>query len=246
MTDDGYFGERVAARYDEQSPELGSMFSAAAITPVVDRLVELAAGGRALEFAIGTGRIALPLARRGVEVHGIELSKAMLRRLRAKPGGDRIPVMVGDMATTRAEGQFSLVYLVFNTIDNLTSQQAQIDCFSNAAAHLAPGGLFLVEVGVPDLQRLPPGERYRVFAASPDHWGIDEFDIENQGMISHHFQRQDGRWDLTSTPFRYAWPAELDLMAELAGMSLVHRWAGWHDEPFGPDSEQHVSVWQKS
>jgi SAM-dependent methyltransferase len=240
--EDGYFNERIAARYDESSAD---MFDPRALDPVVDLLVELAGGGRALEFGIGTGRIALPLAARGVPVQGIELSKAMAARLREKPGGDAIGVTIGDFATTSLEGSFSLAYLVFNTIMNLTTQAAQVRCFRNAAAHLEPSGCFVIEVGVPGLQRLPPGETFQVFAGSEDYWGIDEYDVVTQGLVSHHLEIVDGRLERFSMPFRYVWPAELDLMAELSGMRLRDRWSGWKREPFTSDSRQHVSVWEK-
>ena len=221
------------------------MFDPAIVDPVVDFLVELAGSGRALELGIGTGRIALPLARRGVPVHGIELSKAMAARLGEKPGGGDIGVTIGDFATTTAEGTFSVAYLVFNTISNLTSQAAQVSCFRNVAAQLEPGGCFVIEVGVPGLQRLPPGETFQVFHASENRWGIDEYDVASQGLISHHFEIVDGKVDRNSIPFRYTWPAELDLMAELAGMTLRERWGGWRREPFTSDSTKHVSVWEK-
>jgi len=240
--DDGYFDERVAARYDESAAD---MFDPAVVDPVVDFLVELAGSGRALELGIGTGRIALPLAKRGVPVHGIEMSKAMVARLRAKPGGEDIDVTIGDFATTTVDGTFSVAYLVFNTISNLTTQAAQVACFRNVATHLEPGGCFVIEVGVPGLQRLPPGETARVFHISETRWGIDEFDVANQGLTSHHFEIVDGRVERFSTPFRYAWPAEYDLMAELAGMTLRERWSGWRREPFTSDSRKHVSVWEK-
>jgi SAM-dependent methyltransferase len=238
--DDGFFDERVADRYDG-----GEMFEPAAIDPVVDLLVELAGDGRALELGIGTGRIALPLARRVVAVHGIDLSRAMVAKLREKPGGEEIDVTIGDFATTRVDGTFSLAYLVYNTISNLTSQAEQVACFRNVAAHLEPGGCFVIEVGVPGLQRLPPGERFKVFDASDTHWGVDEYDVASQGLISHHFDLVDGRWELLSMPFRYTWPAELDLMAEIAGMRLRDRWSGWKREPFTSESRKHVSVWAK-
>jgi SAM-dependent methyltransferase len=242
MHDDGYFGERVAARYDESSAD---MFDPAVVDPVVDLLAELAGDGRALELGIGTGRIALPLAQRGVPVHGIELSQAMAARLHAKPGAEEIDVTIGDFATTRVDGTFSLAYLVFNTIGNLTTQAAQVACFRNVAAHLEPGGCFVIEIVVPELQRLPPGETFRVFHTSETHWGIDEFDVANQGLVSHHFELVDGAFELSSTPFRYVWPSELDLMAELAGMTLRDRWSGWKREPFTSESRMHVSVWEK-
>ncbi len=227
--ENGYFGERVAARYDETSAD---MFAAAIVDPTVEFLAELAGTGRALELGIGTGRIALPLARRGVPVHGIDVSRAMVARLRAKPGGDAIGVTIGDFATTKVDGLFTVVYLVFNTIMNLTSQEAQVACFRNAAAHLQPGGRFVIEVGVPGLQRLPPGETIHAFLVTDTRWSFDEYDVANQGLISHHFRMVDGSVERLSIPFRYAWPAELDLMARLAGMRLRERWAGWAREPF--------------
>jgi SAM-dependent methyltransferase len=239
---DGYFDEPVAARYDESS---GEMFDPAVVNPTVDFLVEHAGGGGALEFGIGTGRIALPLAERGVPVHGIELSKAMARRLGEKPGGDAIGVTIGDFATTSVDGSFDLVYLVFNTIMNLTTQPAQVACFRNAAAHLEPGGFFVIEVMVPELRRLPPGDTHRVFSAGGRSWGIDEYDVATQGLTSHHIETVDGALERFSVPFRYVWPSELDLMAELAGMKLVERWGGWSKEPFTDESRAHVSVWEK-
>jgi SAM-dependent methyltransferase len=240
--DDGYFDERVAARYDESA---AAMFDSAIVEPVVDFLVEIAGNGRALELGIGTGRIALPLAQRGVPVHGIELSKAMAATLRAKPGGEDIGVTVGDFSTSSVDGTFSVAYLVFNTIMNLTTQAAQVACFRNVAAQLEPGGCFVIEVGVPELQRLPPGETIRAFHVSETRWGLDEYDVARQGLTSHHFEIVDGRVGRFSVPFRYAWPAELDLMAELAGMRLRERWSGWQREPFTSDSRKHVSVWEK-
>jgi SAM-dependent methyltransferase len=239
---DGYFGADVAERYDDGSWD---MFSPEVLEPTVDLLAELARGGRALELGIGTGRVALPLAGRGVEVHGIDLSRAMVAKLREKPGGDRIPVEIGDFASTRVEGAFALAYLVFNTINNLTTQAEQVACFRNAAAHLEPGGCFVIEVGVPQLQRLPPGETFHVFDVSETHWGFDEYDVVNQGLVSHHFTVVDGRIERLSVPFRYVWPAELDLMAELAGLTLRDRWSGWRREPFTSESRKHVSVWEK-
>jgi SAM-dependent methyltransferase len=241
VTGDGYFDERVAARYDESSSE---MFAREAVEPAVDFLAALAGDGRALELGIGTGRIALPLAGRGVEVHGIDLSRAMVARLREKPGGEEIPVAIGDFATTRVDGAFSLAYLVFNTINNLTTQEEQVACFRNVAAQLEPGGRFVIEVGVPELRRLPPGETMHVFDASEGHWGIDEYDLVNQGLVSHHFSVVDGAIERVSMPFRYVWPSELDLMAELAGMRLRERWSGWKREPFTGESRKHVSVWE--
>jgi SAM-dependent methyltransferase len=239
---ENYFGEGVASQYDEDDSE---MFAPAAIDPVVDVLAELARGGAALELGIGTGRIAVPLARRGVRVAGIDLSEEMVARLRTKPGGEEIEVTIGDFATSGVDGTFALAYLVYNTIMNLTTQDAQVGCFQNVARHLEPGGCFLIEVGVPDLQRLPPGETVHPFTITPTHLGFDEYDLPVQGMVSHHFTARDGRWEASSIPFRYVWPAELDLMARLAGMTLRDRFGDWTREPFTADSRKHVSVWQK-
>jgi SAM-dependent methyltransferase len=238
-----HFGERVAARYDELSAD---MLDPAVVDPVVDFLAGLAGQGAALELGIGTGRIALPLARRGIRVHGIDLSDAMVARLRAKPGAEQIAVTIGDFATTRVEGRFSVAYLVFNTIGNLTTQDEQVACFQNVADHLDPGGCFVIEVGVPQLRRLPPGETVRAFSLTPTHLGFDEYDIATQGLISHHYRIEDGRLDASSLPLRYVWPAELDLMARLAGMTLRERWSGWDRQPFTGDSTMHVSVWEKA
>jgi SAM-dependent methyltransferase len=227
-----------ADRYDTG---LGSRGEPETIARTVDLLAELAGDGAALELAIGTGRIALPLAARGVPVCGIDLSEPMVAQLRAKPAGDAIPVTIGDMTTTRVDGAFRVAYLVFNTINNLTTQDAQVACFENAAAHLEPGGCFVVEVGVPALQRLPAGERYVAFAVSDDYVGVDEYDVVQQGLISHH--QSTGR--RLSMPFRYVWPSELDLMARIAGLSLRDRWADWTRAPFTSESRSHVSVWVK-
>jgi SAM-dependent methyltransferase len=237
-----YFGERVAARYDESSAD---MFDPAVLEPAVEFLAELAGGRGALELGIGTGRIALPLAQRGVPVHGIDLSEAMVARLRAKPGAEGIPVTIGDFATTRVDDTFSLVYLVFNTIMNLTTQDEQVACFQNAAAHLEPGGTFVIEVGIPALRRLLPGETVHIFHFSESYFGLDEYDVANQGLVSHHCRAVDDTFERRSIPFRYVWPSELDLMARLAGMTLRERWGGWTREPFTSESAQHVSVWEK-
>jgi SAM-dependent methyltransferase len=243
MDTDGYFDKSVAERYDDPTDE---MFSETAIVPTVDFLLQESRGGNALEFGIGTGRIALPLAHRGVTVAGIDLSQAMLDQLAEKPGSDSIEVTRGDFATIGTEGTFSLVYLVFNTIMNLTTQAEQVACFRNAAAHLEPGGRFVVEVMVPDLQRLPPGQTAVVFRSDESGWGIDEYDVANQGLTSHHLDIEGDEVTYASVPFRYVWPGELDLMAELAGMRLVHRYRGWDRTAFDADSRQHVSVWEKS
>jgi SAM-dependent methyltransferase len=237
-----FFGEQVAARYDELSDE---MFAPSVVDPAVDFLAGLADEGDALELGIGTGRIALPLAQRGVRVKGIDLSESMVERLRAKPGGAEIQVEIGDFATTTVAGSFTLAYLVFNTINNLTTQDAQVACFENAAAHLEQGGCFVIEVGVPGLQRLPPGETVRPFRVTPTRLGFDEYDIAAQGLISHHFRVVGDRLEARSIPFRYVWPAELDLMARIAGLTLRERWSGWKREPFTSESTKHISVWEK-
>jgi SAM-dependent methyltransferase len=234
-----YFGENVAARYDEGSAE---MFDPAVLGPTVDFLAELAGDGAALEFGIGTGRVALPLSERGVEVHGIDLSDAMVERLRAKPGAERIGVTIGDFATTRIDGRFSLVYLVFNTIGNLTTQDEQVACFENAAHHLEPGGCFVIELGFSG----EGGRPLRVFDLSDTHAGIDEYDAPTQRLVSHHFSLVDGRWVRLSIPFRSVGPGELDLMARLAGMTLRERWGSWKREPFTSASTKHISVWEKT
>jgi hypothetical protein len=239
---DGFFGEDVAARYDEE----GGMFDPAVVTPVVEVLADLAGSGRALEFAIGTGRIAVPLAARGVAVAGIDDSEAMVARLRAKPGSDGIEVAIGDFSTTRVDGGFAVVYLVFNTIFNLVTQDAQVACFENAAAHLEAGGHFVIETGVPDLQRLPPGQTIIPFRAEPDGISFDVYDVVTQRASSQHFVFEDGRVRAFPVNFRYAWPAELDLMARIAGLTLRDRWAGWQREPFTALSGSHVSIYKKT
>ena len=240
--EDGYFGERVAATYDDPSAE---MFQPGVVDAAAEVLAELAGGGRALELGIGTGRIALPLARRGVPVSGIDLSRAMVDRLRAKRGGAQIDVTIGDFATARAEGRFTLAYLVFNTIMNLTTQEAQVACFRNVAAHLEPGGCFVIEVHVPQLRRLPPGQNVVPYHVSPTRWAFDVYDTATQAMSSNYIEVEGGRGEYTFFPFRYVWPSELDLMAQLAGMRLRERWGGWRREPFTSESDKHVSIWEK-
>ncbi len=237
VTDDGYFGEEVAATYDEDNdPD--------EVRAIADVLADLAGDGPVLELAIGTGRIALPLAERGITVHGIDLSRAMVARMREKPGGADIRVKIGDMTAVRMDESYRLVYLVFNTIGNLTTQEAQVACFRNAAAHLVPGGRFLIETGVPQLRRLPPGDSARVFERRADKWGIDEYDVATQGLVSHHLHLVDGRFEVSSIPFRFVWPSELDLMAQLAGLQLDSRWGDWDLQPFTSESRKHVSVWE--
>ena len=238
-----HFGEHVAARFDER---YAHQAVPSVVDPIVAFVADLAGSGAALEFGVGTGRIALPLAQRGVRVHGIDLSEAMVALLRVKAGADNVDLTVGDFATTTVEGTFSVVYLVANTIMNLTTQDEQVACFRNAAAHLEPNGCFVIEVLVPGLRRLPPGETYQPFAVEPTHLGFDEYDVVGQGLISHHYWIEDGKVDVISPPFRYVWPSELDLMGRLAGMTLRERWGGWEREPFTADSPKHVSVWEKS
>lgn len=240
--DDGFFGEEVAATYDAAT---SGMHDQSVIDCVADVLADLAGDGRALEFGIGTGRIAIPLAQRGVEVHGIDMSKAMVARLREKAGGAEIGVTIGDFADTRVPGAFTLTYLVFNTIVNLTTQDAQVACFINAAEHLQPGGSFVIEVGVPALRLLPPGQRAVPFDVGEECWAYDLYDCATQEMSSNYVDDIDGRARLRSISFRYVWPAELDLMARIAGLSLVDRWEDWDHRPFTHESTRHVSVWRK-
>ena len=244
---DGWFPESVAADYD--SP--GGANAPDVVTPMVDVLEDLADSGPVLEFAVGTGRVAAPLAARGVAVSGIELSRAMAARIADKPGGGKVGVTIGDMTTTRVGGRFSLVYLVFNTISNVTTQDGQVDVFCNAAAHLRPGGLFLIEVGVPDLRRLPPGQDTVPFTVAPGrdgdgYLGFDQYDTATQQFTSNHVTvSANGKGRFRRIPFRYAWPAEMDLMARIAGLGLKYRWAGWDRSAFTSESTTHVSVWQK-
>jgi trans-aconitate methyltransferase len=236
MSKRDWFAGDVAARYDAH---LGERGDPAVIAETVDFLAALAGAGAALELGIGTGRIAVPLAGRGVPVQGIDLSADMVAQLREKPGGAELPVTIGDFSTTRDEGSFALVYLVYNTISNLTTQDAQVACFANAAAHLAAGGCFVVEVGVPS------GQQLEVFDLSDTHVGVDEYDPATQRSASHHFSLVDGEWVRLSVPFRSTYPAELDLMARLAGLRLRERFGGFGREPFTSESGRHVSVWEK-
>jgi Methyltransferase domain len=238
---ENHFGEDVAGRYDESSAD---MFDPAVVDPVVDVLAELTGDGAALEFGIGTGRIALPLSARGVRVHGIDLSEAMVARLQVKPGGPEIPVTIGDFARTRVEGRFSLAYVVFNALMNLRTQEEQVACFENAAWHLELQGLFVVEIMLPQLQRLPPGATFLPFAVTAEHLGYDEYDVAQQSLTSHHYYPDRGEYQ--TFPGRYAWPSELDLMARIAGMTLRERWSDWTREPFMSESTKHVSVWERA
>ena len=233
----------VAKHYEARWPEL---FEPGVVDPVVRFLAGLAGTGAALELGIGTGRIAIPLSRRGVRVHGIDLSPDMVVQLRAKAGTDDIGVTIGDFATTRVAGTFRLAYLVRNTITNLTTQDDQVACFGNVAAHLEPGGCFVIEVYIPQLQRLPPGETIHAFTVTPTHLGFEEYDVASQIAFSHHYWVVDGQLETLSAPFRYVWPSELDLMARLAGMTLRERWSDWSRAPFTSDSRTHVSVWEKA
>jgi SAM-dependent methyltransferase len=239
-----HFDARIAAGYDAGTDISAPEF----VDPVVDFLARLAADGPALEFAVGTGRIALPLHRRGVPVRGIDLSPDMVAVLRGKAGSEEVAVTVGDMASDGVEdgAPFRLVYLVFNTIQNLTSQDDQVSCFCNAARHLEPGGYFVIEVEVPPLRRLPPGDTVRAFLVRPDHLGFDEFDVAAQQGVSYHYVVSGDRCEQHATPYRFVWPSELDLMARIAGMELRERWGYWDRSPFTSESAMHVSVWQKA
>jgi SAM-dependent methyltransferase len=237
-----HFDEWIAEHYRTLWPEL---FEPALIERTVTFLAELAGGGAALEFGIGTGRIALPLSRRGVHVHGIELSSAMITQLCAEPDGTTIGVTLGDFGTTTTDGPFDLVYLLRNTITNLTSQPEQVACFTNAARHLRPGGTFLIENYVPELRRIPPGEHCRVFTATPTHIGIDEYDFLDQIDVSRHWWTIEGQLRTFSSSHRYVWPSELDLMARIAGLRPSGRWSDWDRSPFTAESRSHISTWEK-
>jgi SAM-dependent methyltransferase len=238
-----YFDERMATRYEAY---WSNLFEPAVVDPAVSFLADLAGTRAALELGIGTGRLALPLNRRGVRVHGIDLSPAMVAQLQKKPGAADVGVTIGDFATTKVDGKFTLVYLVRNTITNLTTQGEQVECFRNAAAHLEPGGCFVIEVYIPELQRLPAGETIHAFTVTPTHLGFEEYDVATQIAFSHHYWVIDGRMETFSTPHRFVWPSELDLMARLAGMTLRERWSDWNRQPFTSDSREHVSVWEKT
>ncbi|WP_043635667.1 class I SAM-dependent methyltransferase [Nonomuraea candida] len=243
MRQEEIWNAETARRYD--TPGTG-MFAPEVLNPTVDRLAALAEGGRALEFAIGTGRVAVPLAARGVPVTGIELSPPMIEQLRTKVDEATIPVITGDMTTAVAPGRFSLVYLVFNTISNVLTQAGQIACFRNAARHLTPGGRFVIELWVPELRKLPPGTQATVFHSEPGYLGLDTYDVLHQQVVSHHFRfGEDGHAaELFRTPHRYIWPAELDLMAQLAGFELESRHADWSGTEFTAESRSHVSVYR--
>lgn len=242
-TPDPHLDPVVAASYDASNAD---EFEPRYVDAAVDVLAELAGDSDAVEFAIGTGRIALPLAKRGIAVHGIDISEPMLEQLKAKPGSDRILTTIGDMTTTVVGEGFAVAYLVYNTIMNLRTQELQVACFANAARHLRPGGRFVIETMVPELRRLSPGETFLPFDVSSRHIGFDEYvDLVNQILLSHHYHIDGDRVRTSSSPFRYVWPAELDLMARLASLDLEHRWADWERTPFTGDSYGHISIWQK-
>ncbi len=241
---ENYFVGSVASGYETKWPHL---FDPAVVDPAVDFLAQRAGSGAALEHGVGTGRLALPLSRRGVPVHGIELSPPVVAQLRSKPGAEAIGVTVGDFATARVDGTFTLAYLVRNTIMNLTTQDEQVACFANVAAHLEPGGCFVMEVMIPELRRLPPGVAVHAFAVTPTHLGFEEYDdLVTQHSWSHHYWIDDDKIETFSAPFRYVWPSELDLMARLAGMTLRERWNDWDHSPFTSESRSHISVWEKT
>ncbi|MFE6773292.1 class I SAM-dependent DNA methyltransferase [Streptomyces fimicarius] len=244
MTSSELWTRETADRYDAEEAENSSP---AVLDPTLGFLAELAGEGRALEFAIGTGRVGVPLRQRGVPVTGIELSEPMAAVLRRKADEDTLPVVIGDMATTVVPGEFTLVYLVYNTISNLLTQDEQVECFRNAARHLAPGGRFVIELVMPPLRFLPPGQTAVPFDVSDRHLGFDTFDLVEQILVSHHFTRdgEDGRYRRGNSRHRYAWPAELDLMARIAGLDLERRVADWDGSPFTDDSGKHISVWRK-
>jgi SAM-dependent methyltransferase len=243
MTSSDLWDAETAARYDDASAH---MFAPDVLDPAVDFLARLAGDGAALELAIGTGRVAVPLAARGVPVSGIELSRPMVEQLRRKVPADDVPVVVGDMATTVVPGTFSLVYVVWNSLGNLRTQEEQVQCFANAARHLAPDGRFVVELWVPGIRRFPPGQTAVPFHVDDHHVGFDTYDMTTQQGTSHHYTRSpDGTVRHGASNFRYLWPAECDLMARLAGLELEQRVADWHGRPFTSDSEGHVSVWRR-
>ena len=236
------FDAWIAERYETLWPEL---FEPSLLDATVSFLADRAGAGPALELGIGTGRVALPLSRRGVTVHGIELSPDMVAVLRAQPGASGVGVTIGDFATAAVDGPFTLAYLLRNTITNLTTQDEQVATFRNVAAHLEPGGCFVVENYIPELRRLPPGETRYVFAATPAHVAFEEYDCATQIAYSHHYWVIDGELATFSSPHRYVWPSELDLMAQLAGLTLRERWDDWTCAPFTAESRNHISVWEK-
>lgn len=243
MTSSEVWDEATAEAYDAGSAD---KFAPDVLGPTVDFLANLAGSGAALELAIGTGRVGIPLAARGVSVTGIELSEPMVAQLRSKVDEEALPVTIGNMATTTVQGQFSLVYLVFNTLSNLRTQHEQVECFRNAARHLSPGGRFVIELWVPPVRRLPPGQLAAPMSVDDGHLVLDTYDLTTQKCTSHHYRREpDGTTSSGQGNFRYIWPSECDLMAQLAGLELEDRFADWDASAFTSDSESHVSVWRK-
>ncbi len=232
----------VAQAYDTAAPE---MFAPELLSVTTEFLAGEAAGGAAIEFAIGTGRVALPLSARGIEVTGIDISEDMIAELRRKPGAASVTTIVGDFATTTVPGEFSLVYLVYNTVSNLLEQRETVQCFRNAAHHLAPGGRFVIELAIPNLRSFPPGAPALAFDVSERHVGFDTLDTATQRGVSTHFFTVGDRIIRFDSPYRYAWPSELDLMAEIAGLTFVERWGDWDRSPFTSASTKHISVWQR-
>lgn len=237
--DEATYGDRIAAIYDE----LYESYDAAAI----QLLVELAQGGRALELGIGTGRVALPLRRAGVDVHGIDASEAMVARLKAKPGGDVVPVTVGSFADLPVEGPFSLVYVVFNTFFALLTQAEQVQCFQRVAQRLTEEGLFVLEVFAPDMTRFVDRQAVRAVDVDVDQVRLDvsQLDLVNQRVLTQHVHLTEAGVRLFPVQLRFVWPSEMDLMAQLAGLTLRHRWSSWQREPFSNESGKHISVYAR-
>jgi len=235
-----YFEKEIAEIYDDDQ----SIYDPNLLNSTVEFLAKLANGGAALEFGIGTGRIALPLSQR-VKVHGIDLSPDMIAQLQSKPGAESIGITIGNFSETKVRQRFQLVFLVFNTITNLTTQDEQVDCFRNAAAHLEIGGCFVIETFIPALRLLPPGEKIRPHRFDQSHFDFDEYNLATQGLVSYHYKNVNGTLKGHCLPFRYVWPSELDLMARLSGMKLRERWSDWNRQPFTNESTSHISVWEK-
>jgi SAM-dependent methyltransferase len=246
VTSSEVWTEETAATFDSDAL---ARYAPEELGPTVDRLERLADGGPALELAIGTGRVGIALAARGLPVTGIELSEPMVARLRRKVDEGDLPVVIGDMATTvvAGAGDFSLVYLVWNTLSNLRTQAEQVQCFRNAAHHLRRGGRFVIELWVPPIERLAPSQDAVVMGFTEQHLVVDTYDLVTQECASHHYHRDaDGSIRNGVGHFRYLWPSECDLMAQLAGLELESRSADWVGTPFTAGSESHVSVWRKA
>lgn len=236
-----YFGKEIAEKYDDDQ----SIYNPSIVNTMVNFLANLAGNGTALEFGIGTGRIALPLSQKGIKMHGIDFSPDMIAQLQSKPGADSIGITIGNFAEMKVNKSFRLVFLVFNTITNLTTQDAQVNCFNNAAAHLEPGGCFVIETFIPELRLLPHGQTIRPHQFNETRFDFDEYNVATQELVSHHYKNINGSFQGHSLPFRYVWPSELDLMARLAGMKLKERWSDWNKQPFTNESTAHISVWEK-